>query len=389
MPERFETGPLQFEGDHPGIFIRGDNALSMAMYLEQAAELLRGMAYNQIALVSGRRLYEMAGLLRGCDAHGELPGLQHVKTIPDNPEKAEEPSSVVEAESGGRSESVRSFDVARLKSTQCCDPVIDGLLGAAIEEIERLRQTIARLTFPGITRAPWFYAPCSNCGAIEGMGLTTPKVDGTPMPGHTSVWCAHCEHFGPPVPTNPTDSKESDRAATVAWNREFAAAFASIERMQGSVVKALAKEREACAKIAEGRAAERSIVDGDRIYRNGWCHAAERIAQLIRARTYEEIGFAEVRKRIGDTADTASTPATTEKPDPTPPLQVPREDSVEMLGGTAHLPEEFRQVARLANQAGLEGLTLVDVDYGIDTPKSLEALEFHARIKLSYREKAT
>lgn len=29
-----------------------------------------------------------------------------------------------------------------LKGTQCCDPVIDGLLGAAIEEIERLRGAI-------------------------------------------------------------------------------------------------------------------------------------------------------------------------------------------------------------------------------------------------------
>jgi hypothetical protein len=32
--ERVETGPLQFEGDWPGVFIRGDNALHFAMVLE-------------------------------------------------------------------------------------------------------------------------------------------------------------------------------------------------------------------------------------------------------------------------------------------------------------------------------------------------------------------
>jgi hypothetical protein len=55
--------------------------------------------------------------------------------------------------------------------------------------VERQRQTIARLSAPGIERAPWFYAPCSNCGAIEGMGLTTPEIDGARKPGYSSLWC--------------------------------------------------------------------------------------------------------------------------------------------------------------------------------------------------------
>ena len=34
FPERVETGPVQFGGDWPGVFIRGDNALYFAHVLE-------------------------------------------------------------------------------------------------------------------------------------------------------------------------------------------------------------------------------------------------------------------------------------------------------------------------------------------------------------------
>ena len=95
-------------------------------------------------------------------------------------------------------------------------------------EIERQRQVITRLSAPGIERAPWFYAPCPECGAIEGMGLVTPRTNGKLMPGHTCTWCANCEHYGPPVPTNAADVRASDRAATMAWNREFAQSFSQI-----------------------------------------------------------------------------------------------------------------------------------------------------------------
>ena len=33
--ERVETGPVQFGDDWPGVFIRGDNAMALALYLEQ------------------------------------------------------------------------------------------------------------------------------------------------------------------------------------------------------------------------------------------------------------------------------------------------------------------------------------------------------------------
>jgi hypothetical protein len=43
-----------------------------------------------------------------------------------------------------------------------------------------------------------------------------------------------------------------------------------------------------------------------------------------------------------------------------------RKDRVEMQGGIVHLPAEFREVARLANRAGLEGYEFVDAECGLD-----------------------
>lgn len=116
-----------------------------------------------------------------------------------------------------------------------------------LAEIERQRQVIARLSAPGIGRAPWFYAPCSSCGSIEGMGLVTPKRDGELLKGHTSVWCANCGHYGPPVPnaypvtvrTPPTTVEDSDRAATMAWNREFRETFKRLRAARPALLDAL------------------------------------------------------------------------------------------------------------------------------------------------------
>ena len=43
-----------------------------------------------------------------------------------------------------------------------------------------------------------------------------------------------------------------------------------------------------------------------------------------------------------------------------------RVDRVEMLGGVYHLPAEFREVARLANRAGLEGYEVAEIEVGLD-----------------------
>jgi len=70
-----------------------------------------------------------------------------------------------------------------------------------------------------------------------------------------------------------------------------------------------------------------------------------------------------------------------------------RTDCVELEGGVAHLPAEFRAVARLANQAGLEGWKYLDLDYGLDLEAVREKmkegpglLDLHAksRVEITY-----
>lgn len=53
-----------------------------------------------------------------------------------------------------------------------------------------------------------------------------------------------------------------------------------------------------------------------------------------------------------------------------------RKDRIEISTGLIHLPEHFRQIARLANRAGLDGFEFVDAEYGIDLD---EALDFISR----------
>lgn len=83
----------------------------------------------------------------------------------------------------------------------------------------------------------WFYAPCPSCGAIEGMGLSTPRENGKLMRGHTAVWCPWCEHAGPAVETNPKDVTASDRAAVVGWNRQFKERFAALSMLDARLTE--------------------------------------------------------------------------------------------------------------------------------------------------------
>lgn len=65
-----------------------------------------------------------------------------------------------------------------------------------------------------------------------------------------------------------------------------------------------------------------------------------------------------------------------------------RKDRVEIQGGVVHLPEEFRQVARLANQAGLEGWQVESVDYGLDLEKIRKEgmlADMTVRVEITYR----
>lgn len=75
----------------------------------------------------------------------------------------------------------------------------------------------------------WAYAPCSQCGAIEGMGLSSQRSQ------TVAVWCCHCGHFGPTVEGL---SKESDREAVMGWNAEFSRAFAERDSLRAKLAEA-------------------------------------------------------------------------------------------------------------------------------------------------------
>jgi hypothetical protein len=68
-------------------------------------------------------------------------------------------------------------------------------------------------------------------------------------------------------------------------------------------------------------------------------------------------------------------------------------DEIEINPGMVSLPEEFRQVARSANAAGLAGFEIENVDYGIDTVAARKELEnligegfnVRCRARLTYR----
>jgi len=71
-----------------------------------------------------------------------------------------------------------------------------------------------------------------------------------------------------------------------------------------------------------------------------------------------------------------------------------RVDRVEIQGGIIHLPAEFREVALLANAAGLEGWKLVDAEYGLDAETARKVMystepdfgELKARVQLTYTQ---
>ncbi len=69
MPEqesRVESGPIQFGSDWPGIFLRGDCALTYGMYLSTALRSLQ--SGEKPGPISLHMLQDLANILSGCDA---------------------------------------------------------------------------------------------------------------------------------------------------------------------------------------------------------------------------------------------------------------------------------------------------------------------------------
>lgn len=65
--ERVETGVVEFPDDWPGIFIRGDRALSYALLLRQAAHVIDGQEGARLRVLWGG-VAALADLLHQCDA---------------------------------------------------------------------------------------------------------------------------------------------------------------------------------------------------------------------------------------------------------------------------------------------------------------------------------
>lgn len=76
MSNRPETGPMQFDDDWTGVFIRGDNA---AGYAQALSRLLEG---HTDPLMTVLPVQSLLGLLRGSDERAEMPS-QKMKPFPE------------------------------------------------------------------------------------------------------------------------------------------------------------------------------------------------------------------------------------------------------------------------------------------------------------------
>jgi len=81
---RPETGPMQFGDDWPGVFIRGDNAMYMAMMLRA---VLDGAKLDPISLAAVEQLHS---LLSGCRETPDQEGVVFLKPYDECLKDAEE-----------------------------------------------------------------------------------------------------------------------------------------------------------------------------------------------------------------------------------------------------------------------------------------------------------
>lgn len=82
MSKRVETGPVQFDDDWPGVFIRGDNALGFAQSLEAMLNSHPSLNFVHVAVCQG-----LLKTLKSC----------HVR---DNPDMAPTLATRLEAGNG-------------------------------------------------------------------------------------------------------------------------------------------------------------------------------------------------------------------------------------------------------------------------------------------------
>lgn len=66
--DRIETGPVQFNDDWPGVFIRGDNAMFYGMALKSLLSMLKDDT-NIDRMLTVSPLYGLAELLASCNVN--------------------------------------------------------------------------------------------------------------------------------------------------------------------------------------------------------------------------------------------------------------------------------------------------------------------------------
>jgi len=64
IASRVETGPLEINGDWPGVFLRGDNAGWAAMQLDQAIELLKQRPFSNTESILIASIQNLSELLK-------------------------------------------------------------------------------------------------------------------------------------------------------------------------------------------------------------------------------------------------------------------------------------------------------------------------------------
>jgi hypothetical protein len=88
--KRPESGPMRFSGDWAGVFLRGDYACPMGMYLTQLLDDIR--AGRKPSGITMCIVHGLADTLSGCDERGSLNGLRQMRpyeecVAPEQPPK--------------------------------------------------------------------------------------------------------------------------------------------------------------------------------------------------------------------------------------------------------------------------------------------------------------
>jgi len=74
---RCETGPVEFRNDWPGVFIRGDNSLNFAMYVEEAVKVIEAAENLHIPTPALLTMYlkDLHSLLASVNAYSQNKNL--------------------------------------------------------------------------------------------------------------------------------------------------------------------------------------------------------------------------------------------------------------------------------------------------------------------------